>query len=298
MLRRKLTVSLLLAALLIPSLAFGQAKIYNAPPEVIAKIKDEGMGKNSQVMNHLSYLTDVIGPRLTNSPGMKRANEWTRDTMAKWGMQNAKLEAWGPWGRGWSLKNFSAQIVEPSQMPVIAFPKAWSPSTKGAVTSEVVLLEIKSDADFDKYKGQLKDKIVFVSDVRELKAAFEPMAERWSDADLEKMANPAPTPTPAPRPAGQGQQANFQQMQQVAAKRAQFLLDEGAAVVVDNSTRGSGGTLFVQSATAAQPPQVQGAPPTRITPYQKEAESRMLPQMTMATEDYNRVVRIDRKSVV
>lgn len=292
MLQRKLTIILLLSALLIPSFAFGQTKIYTAPPEVIAKIKDEGMNR-SQVMNHLSYLTDVIGPRLTNSPGMKRANEWTRDTMAKWGMQNAKLEAWGPWGRGWSLKNFSAQIVEPSQMPVIAFPKAWSPSTKGAVTSEVVLLEIKSDADFDKYKGQLKDKIVFISDVRELKAAFEPMAERYSDADLEKLANPAPTPTPGPRPQGQGQ-GNFQQTQQLVAKRAQFLLDEGAAVVVDNSTRGSGGTLFVQSATAAQPPQVQGAPPTRVTPYQKEAESRMLPQMTMATEDYNRVVRMVR----
>lgn len=293
MLQRKLTVVFLLSALLIPSLAFGQTKIYTAPSDVIAKIKDEGMNR-SQVMNHLSYLTDVIGPRLTNSPGMKRANEWTRDTMAKWGMQNAKLEAWGPWGRGWSLKNFSAQIVEPSQMPVIAFPKAWSPSTKGAITSEVVLLEIKSDADFDKYKGQLKDKIVFVSDVRELKAAFEPMAERYSDADLEKMANPAPTPTPGPRPAGQGPQGNFQQMQQVAARRAQFLLDEGAAVVVDNSTRGSGGTLFVQSATVAQPAQAQGAPPVRLAAYQKDAESRMLPQMTMATEDYNRVVRMVR----
>jgi carboxypeptidase Q len=203
MLRRKLTVSVLLAALLIPSIAFGQTKIYNAPPEVIAKIKDEGMGKNSQVMNHLSYLTDVIGPRLTNSPGMKRANEWTRDTMAKWGMQNAKLEAWGPWGRGWTLKSFSAQITEPSPMPVIAFPKAWSPSTKGAVTSEVVHIELKTDADFEKYKGQLKGKIVLVSDVREVKAAFEPMAERHSDADLEKMANPAPAPTPGQRPAGQ-----------------------------------------------------------------------------------------------
>jgi hypothetical protein len=292
MLRRKLTVVFLLSALLIPSFAFGQAKVYTAPPEVIAKIKDEGMNR-SQVMNHLSYLTDVIGPRLTNSPGMKRANEWTRDTMAKWGMQNAKLEAWGPWGRGWSLKSFSAQIVEPSQMPVIAFPKAWSPSTKGAITSEVVLLEIKSDADFDKYKGQLKDKIVFVSDVRELKAAFEPMADRFSDADLEKMANPAPAPTPGARPQGQPQQ-NFQQMQQVAARRAQFLIDEGVAVAVDNSSRGTGGTLFVQSATVAQPPQVQGAPPTRLTPYQKEAESRMVPQMTMASEDYNRIVRMVR----
>jgi hypothetical protein len=72
---------------------------------------------HSQVMNTLSYLTDVIGGRLTNSPNMKRANEWTRDTMAKWGMQNAKLEAWGPFGRGWSLKSFSAQVNEPTVFP-------------------------------------------------------------------------------------------------------------------------------------------------------------------------------------
>lgn len=298
MLRRKLTVAFLLSALLIPSFAFGQAKIYTAPPEVIAKIRDEGMGKNSQVMSHLSYLTDVIGPRLTNSPNMKRANEWTRDTMAKWGMQNAKLEAWGPWGRGWSLKNFSAQIVEPSPMPVIAFPKAWSPSTKGAVTSEVVLLELKSEADFEKYKGQLKDKIVFVSDVRELKAAFEPMAERYSDAALEQMANPTPTPTPAPRPAGQGQgQGQGGQNFQLAARRGAFLLEEGAAVVVDNSTRGTGGTIFVSGATVVPMPQTPGTPATPATQlraYQKEAESRMLPQMTMASEDYNRIVRMIR----
>ena len=115
MLKRKLTAALLFCAFVLPVTAFGQtatapAKVYTAPDDVIAKIKDEGMNR-SQVMQTLSYLTDVIGGRLTNSPNMKRANEWTRDTMAKWGMQNAKLEPWGPWGRGWSLKNFMAEVV-------------------------------------------------------------------------------------------------------------------------------------------------------------------------------------------
>lgn len=291
MLQRKFGVVFLLTALLIPSFAFGQAKIYTAPPEVIAKIREEGMGKNSQVMSHLSYLTDVIGPRLTNSPGMKWANEWTRDTMKGWGMQNAKLEAWGPWGRGWSLKSFSAQLVEPSPMPVIAFPKAWSPSTKGAVTSEIVLLELKSDADFEKYKGKLAGKIVFVSDIRELKADFTGMGVRYTDDELAKMANPEPRPQ-QPQMTDE-QRQRFMQQQQIAAKRAGFLLQEGAAVVVDNSREGSGGTLFVQSATVAQ-----NAPTTPPTPalrvQQKEAESRILPQMTMATEDYNRIVRMIR----
>ena len=101
MLRRKLAVVSLLFALLLPMVAQAKLpakKIYQAPPEIIEKIKKEGLGKNSQVMKTMSYLTDVIGGRLTNSPAMKRANEWTRDKMTKWGMKNARLEAWGPFG--------------------------------------------------------------------------------------------------------------------------------------------------------------------------------------------------------
>src|SRR5687767_4264110 len=164
MLQRKFFSAFLLTALLLPGVALGQTngagtsaaapsavKVYTAPKEVIDKIRDEGMNR-SQVMQHLSYLTDVIGGRLTNSPNMKRANEWTRDTMAKWGMQNAKLEAWGPFGRGWSLKSFLAEVNSPTSFPVIAYPKAWSTSTKGAVTSDVVYLEISNETDFAKYK--------------------------------------------------------------------------------------------------------------------------------------------------
>ncbi len=188
MLRRKFLGALLVYAFVLPGFTFAQskgadtstsapaAKVYTAPKEVIDKIKDEGMHK-SQVMQHLSYLTDVIGGRLTNSPNMKRANEWTRDTMAKWGMQ-ARLEPWGPFGRGWSLKSFSAQIVDPQAFPLIAYPKAWSPSTKGPVTAEVVYLDINSDEDFAKYKGQLRGKVVLISRPREVKADFEGMGTR------------------------------------------------------------------------------------------------------------------------
>src|SRR5947209_8242756 len=94
--------------------------------EVVDQIKDEGLNR-SQVMQTLSYLSDVIGARLTASPNAKRANEWTRDTFTKWGLQNAHLESWGPFGRGWALKRFSAQVVDPQDIPVIAYPKAWSP---------------------------------------------------------------------------------------------------------------------------------------------------------------------------
>ena len=130
-------------------------KVYTAPQAVIDKIKDEGMNR-SQVMQTLSYLTDVIGARLTGSPSLRHANEWTRDTMAKWGMQNAHLEAWGPFGRGWVLKGFSAQVSSPYAIPLIAYPKAWAPGTNGVLNADVVYLDAKDDAASKNIRASLR----------------------------------------------------------------------------------------------------------------------------------------------
>ena len=289
-------------ALLLPTAALAQkspSKIYQAPPETIAKIKKEGMGKNSQVMKTMSYLTDVIGGRLTNSPNMKRANEWTRDTMAKWGMKNAHLEAWGPFGRGWSLKRFSAEVVAPQSFPVIAYPKAWSPSTKGAVTGKVVQLTYKTEADLEKYKGKLKNAIVFISKPRTLKADFTGFGKRFTDKELLAMAN-AQDPSINPRPGGlnipPAQIKGILAGRALTVKAMNMLIKEGAAVMVDNSRAGSGGTLFVSGATVAgDPPKtlkdlVAGSSGAQA--WNKASETNMIPQMTMATEDYNRIVRM------
>jgi len=284
---------------LLPALVFAKTsppEIYQAPPEIIEKIKKEGMGENSKVMDTMSYLSDVIGGRLTNSPSMLRANEWTRDTMTKWGMKNAKLEAWGPFGRGWALEEFSAQVVTPQAFPVIAYPKAWSPPTNGTVTGEVVHLSYKTEADLDKYKGKLKNAIVFISPPRTLKADFDAMAKRYTPEDLLKMAN-AQDPSLGPANAGFPAAAIkfFLAQRALTAKAMNLLIAEGAAVMVSNSGGGSGGTIFVSGASVA------GDPPKTIqdvfnskgsNPWNKVAESKMLPQITMATEDYNRVVRM------
>jgi len=237
---------------------------------------------------------------------MKRANEWTRDTMTKWGLQNAKLEAWGPFGRGWSLKSFSAQVVAPQSFPVIAYPKAWSPSTKGVVTSDVVHLDIKDDADFAKYKGKLNGKIVLISGTRELKAEEKPLSVRRTDEELAKMASEGEAMLQRqqlPQAQAPSQQPSPQMIERLkrfatSLKAANFVIEEGAAVVIDNSSAGSGGTLFVSGANVAQ--EVPANPMeiftrrNRLQPYQKEAEAKMLPQITMASEDYNRLVRMLR----
>src|SRR5437867_3862927 len=150
------------------------------PNDVIARIREEGLN-HSQVMQTLSYLSDVIGPRLTGSPSLKRANEWTRDTMACWGLTNAHLEAWGPFGRGWSLKRFSAQVIEPQTIPLIGYPNAWSPGFEQPIVGEVVYFDPKTNTDLKKYEGKLKGAVVLSGSTRELKPMFEPMAVRWME---------------------------------------------------------------------------------------------------------------------
>src|SRR5919204_3538816 len=167
MIRRQFAATVLLLALLIPYAAFGQQPQGPQQPALdpndpIVKIRDEGLNR-SQVMQTLSYLSDVIGPRLTASPNMMRACQWTRDTLAKWGLQNAHLEPWGPFGRGWTLKRFSSQVTDPQDIPLIAYPKAWSPGTNGPLSADVVYFDAKNDSDFEKFKGQLQGKIVLTA---------------------------------------------------------------------------------------------------------------------------------------
>src|SRR5438128_7376156 len=187
MIRRQLAALLLLFTLIVPYAALAQQPQGSQQPQLdpndpIAKIRDEGLNR-SQIMQTLSYLSDVIGPRLTASPGMKRSNEWTRDQLTKWGLQNAHLEAWGPFGRGWTLKQFSAQVTEPLTIPLIAYPKAWSPGTAGPLTAEVIYFDAKDDADLERFKGKLKGAIVLTSLMREVKAHFEAPGTRGDEKD-------------------------------------------------------------------------------------------------------------------
>src|SRR5262245_33864855 len=291
MFRRQFAATLLLLSLIAPYAAFGQQAQAQDDP-VMTKIKDEGMNR-SHVMQTLSYLSDVIGPRLTASPGMKRANEWTRDTMTKWGLQNAHLEKWGPFGRGWTLKRFSAQVTEPQAIPLIAYPKAWSPGTDGPVSAEVVYFDAKDDVGMARFKGQLRGKIVLTAPMREVKAHFETQGTRQDEKTLLALAN-----APMPRPSGRGgfgggnRNAEFLALLQFNAKKMEFFIDEGVAMLIDPS-RGDGGTIFVQSATVPQPPSANPPGPNtrRVNPYDKDAP-KIPPQMVASVEQYNRIVRM------
>jgi len=254
----------------------------------IDKIKEEGMTR-SQVMDTLSYLTDVPGSRLTGSPGIKAAQEWAKQKLASWGLQNSHLEAWGPFGRGWSLEGFSANLIKPNYAPLIAYPKAWSPSTSGVLRAKPVYFDAKTEADLAKYKGELKGAIVLLSPAREVKAQFEALGKRQSDEELLRLADADP-----PGAGGPGGGRNFRMTDEMRAaqslqtKKWLMLQNEGAALVLEPG-RGDGGTMFVQSATLVYPEDV---PRDKQKTIRDKDAPPIVPQVIVAVEHYNRLIRM------
>jgi carboxypeptidase Q len=260
------------------------------PNDPIERIKDEGLNR-SQVMQTLSYLSDVIGPRLTASPGMKQANEWTRDQLTRFGLQNAHLEAWGPFGRGWTLKRFSAQVSEPLNIPLIAYPKAWSPGITGTLNAPIVYVDAKDETALQQFKGKLRGAIVLTSAMREVKAHFEPLGSRLDEKNLLALAD---APEPASGSGGRRFTPEFRAAQIFSMQKYLFFRDEGAAMLVEPSRAGDGGTIFVQSATVPQLVTTDSYGPNAprlIQSYDKTA-GQVTPQLVLAVEQYNRIVRM------
>lgn len=154
--------------------------------DMVSRIRDEGFHR-SQVMDSLEYLTDVIGPRLTGSPQMRQANEWTRDKLAEWGLENAVLEPWGEFGRGWSFERCSVRMTAPHKIPLSALPKAWTPGTDGPVTGAMMKVDLDSEEDFEEYTGKLEGKILLMDKARSPMPATKEPFIRHSESALESM---------------------------------------------------------------------------------------------------------------
>jgi carboxypeptidase Q len=256
----------------------------------IHKIREEAL-QNSKVMDHVFQLTDVYGPRLTNSPGFFAAADWVVKQLKEWGIEGHQ-EKWGPFGRGWTFTHFSANLIEPQYAPLIGFPLAWSPGTNGVVTGEAIVANIAAESDFDRYKGKLKDKIVFMGVGRELTMITTSLGQRYTDDELAKLSAAAdgggrggPPGTAAlgdgrggrgGRGGAGGQPAGQNAQQQLRNRINQFLKDEGVAVVVRlGGGQSSGGTVFGQDAGSRDVKDPVPPPTVALTP-----------------EHYNRVMRL------
>ena len=148
---------------------FLTAALSAQPPDhaTLAAIRDEGL-RGSQAMDHISWLSDVYGPRVTGTPAIEQARAWTMEKLREWGLSNVHEERFA-FGNGWSLERFHAHMVAPQVMPIIGYPKSWSSSTDGTVTAEVTRVDIETEADFETYRGVLRGKIVLPQPAREVR---------------------------------------------------------------------------------------------------------------------------------
>jgi carboxypeptidase Q len=257
---------------------------------VAHRIREESFGRNSKVMDTAFQLTDVHGPRLTGSPAARRAGEWAVSQLKAWGLANATLDPWGPFGRGWSCTRFTAMMKTPEFQPIIGFSLPWTPGTDGAVTGEAVMASFRGRSDFDKWRGKLKGKIVIGSPPRPMEMITEPLSFRLTDEELKAEAE-APEPSsgnPATLPLGflrgrrapAGGRGGGPGGGSFRSELNQFLKDEGVLVVLTPGAGPGGGTVMGQGVFPRDPMQVAPPPSVVVTP-----------------EHYNRIARLLEKNV-
>lgn len=237
--------------------------------EAIGRIRYEGF-HNSKVMDYATGLMDSIGERLTGSPNMKRANEWTRDQFTAMGLSNAHLEPWGPFGRGWANQYVNVRMTSPDVVTLIAYAKAWTPGTNGVITGKCIRVNIEDKKDFDKYRGKLAGMILIFGPDIDVKPITEAPYKRLSDDDLAKLAD---YQIPDRPPFGF---AAFVKRQQFIKDLNQFFADEKVLAVIDHyRITSGGGTVFVQ----------QGG-------SYKAGETAAVPQLVIAVEHWTRIARL------
>ena len=191
--------------------------------EMVARMREEGLNR-SQVMQMFDQFVVVFGPRLTASPACNAAAEWARDKFAEWGLSNSHLETW-EFGRGWTLEGFSIEMLKPRYLPIIGYPKAWSPSTQGMLTGEPVMLAGLSMEELSEYQGRLRSSIVMT----------RPIETRFIREDREP-------PRHDPPRGFEGDQDRRQGSARQAL--AALIRNENAGVTLEPS-RGEHGTMFV-----------------------------------------------------
>jgi carboxypeptidase Q len=243
-------------------------------PSVIGKFHDEET-QRSHVMEVMGYLTDVYGPRLTNSPNIREAGEYAVKTLGSWGLANVHEETWGPFGRGWSNELFEANEIAPRHFPLIAYPKAWTPGTTGPVTADAIYAKIEREEDFASNRGKLRGLFVLTAPLRAVEAQFDAPGHRYTDQELADLAQPRP-PQPPPDKAALERQ---RKQQEFNAKLVKFLTDEGAVAWLEPAPH-DGGTITVMGGGSRDP---------------KDAP--VLPRVAVDIEHYGRIFRTLEKNI-
>ncbi len=250
--------------------------------DMVTRIRQEGF-RNSKVMDTASNLMDKIGARLTGSPNMKRANDWTRQQLEEWGLANAHLESWEPFGRGWSYEVATVRMLSPDVAELLALPLAWSPGTDGALRAQAIKVKLTEKEDLEKQKGKLAGKILMLGETRDVKPQEKALSERYDEkslADLYRYEVPGIRPyVRAGQPFNREEFARRREFQRTLAK---YLVEEKVAAVLEPGAL-DGGTFRVQG--------LQNG-------HRKDALA-AVPTLMMAIEHWERIGRLlDRKEPV
>jgi len=250
-----------------------------------ARIREEGL-KHSHVMQFGEALTEGIGPRLTGSPNMAKANAWTRDTLTKIGLENAHLEDWGEFGMGWQQINTWVRMVSPDPEPLWAQAAPWSPATNGPVSGPVVFVNVQDDKDLEKYKGKLAGKIVLLGATRTTPDITEPLFKRYTDAELKEMETYEASggryaPGSPELMKALADRARITALRKAALK---MMADEGVLAILtpsrDSADGGGTGIIFDDNGAAL------------ARDAQKKENAVTIPNAVMMIEHYNRLARM------
>jgi hypothetical protein len=278
-----------LTAALIACVALGAQAQSPVDLGTVGRIKQEALTR-SQAMDHVGWLSDVYGPRVTGTPNYERAAEWAMKRMNEWGLANVHQERFA-FGQGWRVERFSAHMIAPEPQPIIGYPRTYSPSTGGTIAGEVVRVDIRADADFAKYTGQLKGKIVLPQPARAVRMLEDRLVLRMNEEDI---AEALTTPIPAGGPGGAAGAGGGKPS--LNERIAQFFVSEGVAGLLERGSdndlvsggsnlswmaqRVDGGTIFPGGGGSRDPKAPQ-----------------QVPSATIAVEHYNRMVRVLEKSI-
>jgi carboxypeptidase Q len=277
---RKLLAAVLCAMLLLPALSLPAEERVDL--DMVTRIRQEGF-RDSKVMETASALMDKIGPRLTGSPNMKRANEWTRRQLEEWGLVNAHLERWEPFGRGWSYEVATVRMLSPDVAEQLALPLAWTPGTDGPVRAQAIKVKLADKDDLEKAKGKLAGKILMLGETRDVRPQEKALSERYSDKSLAELAlYQVPNSQALGRPGQPFNREEFLKRREFQRTLSKFLAEEKVAAVLEPGAL-DGGTF-----------RVQGAP----NGYRKNAPA-TVPTLMMAIEHWERIARLlDHKDAV
>ncbi len=248
------------------------------------RIREEGF-QHGKVMEFAEALNDGIGPRLTGSPNMAKANAWTRDTLTAIGLSNAHLEDWGEFGMGWFQVNTWARMVSPDPEPLWMQAAPWSPATKGAVSGEVVYVPLNDAKELDALKGKLAGKIVLLGSTRPTPDITKPLFTRYTDEELKEMESYEPGGSfSLTNPAFRKRYEDYMQRAALRKQALAMMSSEGVLAIITPSRDGAdgGGTGIIFDDNGANLARDAEKPENAIK----------IPNAVMMIEHYNRLARM------